>query len=692
NQLVGNIAIGSFADGADSPCDEFALAFSRDESVNVFTTCQSPGSPNVFDVSKGGVAPPVPPTAVTLVGGQVRAGGGGVHTGDVNGDGHLDFIVDALDTSAPVDAGTNGAFVTLVAYGLGNGHFSSTSNLSAADDQAKPLTLPIPGFTGPVLAIGQMTAPNDTVFDFVTADQIVLQFGGNAEAGTSGGLFLTPTDQPLTNAVIIDIDQDKSPDVVAGSAGRVDIYRGTTFPILTHALFAVDGSPDQFSFGDFDGDRAIDLAFRASHGKDATGNITADLDVMWGKLLSVPEDPAVVARFGNMLTVGAALISGGLGNNDAVGDIGVVVKTPGETTADDSYTVSVLAGSTSRQLQAPFFIQKTEHDGPALPGQSEPTDQRHSGLPLAFAIGQLTANDRHADLVSAAALQVHPNKSDPTLEMRLVIGPSKGLAALDDASLLYTDVFNTFNAFSAQTVLPKGVARLLPVADWSRISLTTVDLDGPSPTGTDEIIGLSPALLTAGAFFTAKQVGTEWQISPLTSVGARPATRAAVAQVATADVNGDGSDDVLVLSDTGDSTKLVAFMNDKSGQLPSTSIAISLPSYASGATERPFHIVAIAAIDADSEPGKEIAMITDSDDHTGAGGLFLAKLAKGGSFTVTGPFCNGDALGTCVNNPHTRIPSGQAITSADVDGDGVQDLVIESNLTLQVYKGIAVDP
>jgi hypothetical protein len=703
SKLVGNVAIANFYDGASSPCSELAFAFgtaSFQDRVVVVTTCSSPTDLNIIQDDGGTAIPPLP--VFLPAGAIVRPNGFGPTSADVNGDGHIDLLIDTLFTFTD-GSGTHTIEASFVAYSVGDGTFSSSPTLSPADNTFS-------FFSGAaVLAVGQLTKATDVFPDTVLTTGIVLEFPAgppDADGGvTPGPPFVIAAPQEWIDARVADINDDGFADVVAGSSGRVDIYvaSGNALEVMTGVHYAVDGAASQFAIGDFDGDRVPDIAFRADHGDG-----TSDLDVMWGHLLSVPDDPLVVGRFGNIRTIGTGVIASVLGGNDSVGDLGVVVEGPPDAGSDAGpFSVSVLAGATNRQLQAPFIIQEP------IPGTANGSDV---GFPAAFSVGQLTAGDRHLDLASGALVfrtldagaadGSVPDGSVPQVaDVQLAVTQSTGAAQLsaDPSQLKFSDKIDSFAASTSCQGAGCNPAR----ADWTQLSLVSVDLDGTEDAGVgngvDEIVGVAPALLSTdvahptknlsadGVIFWARFDGKDWKIQSVAPLGSLPGNAATgfsagFAAISAADVNGDGANDVLALVDGSKSTTLLAYINQKNGQLPSKATAISLPAYSTD-PGAPFHIVSIAAVDADSDPGKEIAMLTDQ------GGLFLAKSnAAGDSFTVTGPLCDGAALEACANNSHLRIPSGQAIAAIDVDGDGIQDLLLESNLTLHVYKGLAVDP
>src|SRR6202000_1785647 len=107
--------------------------------------------------------------------------------------------------------------------------------------------------------------------------------------------------------------------------------------------------------------------------------------------------------------------------------------------------------------------------------------------------------------------------------------------------------------------------------------LTTADLDGAPKTdgtipgnGVDEIIGVAPAVQTGdlvhhdkaatGQLVVARFDGSDWR-AQATGLGGGPTAGAPIASISAADVNGDGSTDVLVLKSDTRQTSMLAYIN-----------------------------------------------------------------------------------------------------------------------------------
>ncbi|HEX7667182.1 MAG TPA: VCBS repeat-containing protein, partial [Polyangiaceae bacterium] len=329
--LAGDPYVGQLDEAASSPCQEIVLAFGEDTSVSLSFTCRDAKTVNTFQTDSlktGDFSELKPPTTITLGGGaKVRPNGVGVIGGDVNGDGHVDLVIDAEA------AGSGNPQTTLVAYGVGDGTFSSSPSLTPVDDVALPLALPFATTDGPVLAVGQLTAKTDSLPDFVFPDKIVLAALDGTGSADAGGTVVVPppsffADQPWNEATIADVDGDGSLDVVAGGLNRVDVYKGTGTALATHVPFVVEGDVGDFSVSDFDGDHVLDIAFRATHPQvNQTTTATSDLDVMWGNLFGVPNEPRFIGQFSKIIGSQHGLTTGDIGNNDAISDLGVVTQT-----------------------------------------------------------------------------------------------------------------------------------------------------------------------------------------------------------------------------------------------------------------------------------------------------------------------------------------------------------------------------
>ena len=153
------------------------------------------------------------------------------------------------------------------------------------------------------------------------------------------------------------VSANGSLDVVAGGLNRVDVYKGTGTALATHVPFVVEGDVGDFSVSDFDGDHVLDIAFRATHPQvNQTTTATSDLDVMWGNLFGVPNEPRFIGQFSKIIGSQHGLTTGDIGNNDAISDLGVVTQTQISFPPADpafAYDVSVLAGSPTRHRPWP---------------------------------------------------------------------------------------------------------------------------------------------------------------------------------------------------------------------------------------------------------------------------------------------------------------------------------------------------
>ncbi|MGH7283429.1 MAG: FG-GAP repeat domain-containing protein, partial [Polyangiaceae bacterium] len=547
-QIVGSPVVANFDTRPQSPCDEFVLAFGGDTEVDMYRTCNSPSELNVIPSTE--ILNPTPP-GYTLpqkialpFGVTVRnpPDGIGVHAADINGDGKLDLFIDAQIGSVPT---------TVFTYGVGDGTFSSSPELTTVDNAAAA----VPGLDalaaaeggGPLLAVAQFTLDADGVPDFVFPKALVLNAGNPADP--DGGTVALPTlaDIPWTEASFTDVDGDGFLDLLAGAENRVDLFRGSATALFTHVPYVVDGTAGSFELGDFDGDLALDIAFRASH---ADGS--SDMNVMWGHRDGFPDNPFFIGRFPHIVSTTHGVVASNTGNDDAIMDLGILTETdppsPNPSNIQTSFDISVLAGSPTRQLQSAYFLQDLQGS----------TGQGLAGFPLAYAVGQFTRGDHHPDLAIASAVEHDTTSATLHLDMKVAVAQGTGAGLLVNPPLFTEPGFDTFTGF-APGMDSSGTAFEVPFADWTRLSLAAVDFDGPGGDGIDEIVGIAPALTKAGSFFWAKLDGDAWKVEDVTPRGAVSAAnenRQSIAQVIAADVNGDGADDVLLLSDTVPSSSL----------------------------------------------------------------------------------------------------------------------------------------
>jgi hypothetical protein len=635
-----------------SPCDDFAFAFKGDPGVYVISPCTSTG-----------IAMPMgkPTPAITFDPGIVVSegmeNGGSLRVGDIDGDGHLDILVET--TKASGDPGLH----TLVAYGLGDGTFNSTPPTinTVADNKA---LAPDPIVTDVLpLAVGQLTA--DKFVDVVrAADNSQHSFIElHTVMDPTAKVSITAASR-FNEAAILDFNADGFADVVASGPTGIDVFAGRGSALFVHQSYPTSRGANRLAFSDFDGDATLDVAFRLS---TALPNSTDpdEVSVLFGRRLFVPEGPPVAVGLLDQITQLVAAPFGALGNGlggDAVGDLAVLAKSSlgnATSTKNDGGTtteqfVSLLTGSTTRVMQSPL-------------GLGSPR-MGNSATARAVGIGRFGPGGHAA--MAAVGTTIDPKTGNVAASLWLI--PVTGDVDVD---------LTTVTSTSFLTDQSDAAKMALPTFDWSRARVGAVDLNPPaSGTGTDEaIITLPPLgeLENLGTLYVASSEG-EGVFSIAQTIPIPNQDANLPLDLVTADFNGDGKVDVAVLrsivgamdNSAAPATKAYVFWNDKNGKLDTTPTEVALPNNGP--------IFGIAAANMDSDPVTELVLLTGN-------GVHVAKSqALGTLFDVSGPVTYTDA--THASHP---IPGGARIAGGDVTGDGVDDLVIQSAGKLELFPGIS---
>jgi hypothetical protein len=615
-----------FDESPGSPCDEILVAFKGAHDVNVVPPCIGDlANVSLPTVGSHRTLPPVRlPADVTVA---------NVFPIDLNFDKHLDLFI----------LGDEGR--VFLAFGLGDGTF--TSALEDRDAAA----------IGQPLAVGYIS--DDELLDFVLPNGIVIVTppprgpdGGPGDAGVALRVLPAPTGVNWTEAHVGDYNGNGKPDVVCASTRRIDFYNGAGGGLLNPATYSTDGTPSLLSFGDFDGDLAMDIAFRERF--EAGG---ADgLSVMFGKAGSFPSAPVSEGRIGTI----SVISSGPLSNdnpallNPGFADIGVLAK----STDGKSQFVSILIGSADRLLQSPFVLTRLKPFGirqtPFASGA------------FSFAVGQFTNDpalgDPHPDLavLGLESETIDRNARQQTAEVHLWLLPVSGDAQIVEGSVTAGATVEILNIDT--------VAHTQSGFDWTgeQGSLVALDLDATPTGGIDEVVAVVPPPAESrkpGGMYVFRVEKGAFTVASRANIGA-DAPYLAPWAARRADVNGDGAPDFYAVFRDTAGMNVRVFFNMKNGQLDPTPVTVPLPP---GAT-----LFGATAINADADVQQEIALLTDK-------GVLLADPSPDGrSFTLA---------------PSAVLPnSGLAIAAGDVNGDGVEDLAIVGNGVLQVFKGVPVLP
>jgi hypothetical protein len=200
-------------------------------------------------------------------------------TGDMDGDGQVDVIVNVTDAGAArtplivnAKTGVLSEFRPTFVDAAGNSH-----------PQGDP---------SPILATGDWNG--DGVTDFVTADDLVASAKGAAKV-TYYAIAHNRGDG-WTQALLADFNGDGAVDIAASSESRtdVDFFIGSKTSYFSEGTLSTGGVVTRLSRGDFDGDGLLDLGIAARPSSESHG---ADIFLAYGKRDGLPNAPSRVASF-----------------------------------------------------------------------------------------------------------------------------------------------------------------------------------------------------------------------------------------------------------------------------------------------------------------------------------------------------------------------------------------------------------
>jgi hypothetical protein len=504
----------------------------------------------------------------------------GAHTADADGDGDSDLVVSVKGLTSKI-AGV------VVVRGDGAGHFADPYLDTRFKLLASQSTV-VDGFPGLLQAwpIAAGDLDGDDIADYVSPNGIFL-----ARPDAMEQVAWRDTLYPWTAARVTDIDGDDDSDVVAISAGqpRVDVLRsengGSTF--VRRAPYVTKLGVSGLRAGSLQGLAATDIVLveRAPAGSPADDA----LSVMFGQPLDWPTEPVRQAGFHAIehMELGDFRYPGWPVPN---GFDDVVLST---RTTDGELAVGVLFANGTQALSSPYFAEsanaRAEH---ALSGRFGNGENEYDDLLL---FGSL-AGPRAWWVPGAEDAAFAPT---PT-------GQELG-SGFDDPSLYF---------------------------DCVRFSVGDVEGDGR-----DEAVGLWGEAVCAGA------VPTRLALGHVSSSGrlrfeAQPFTLAdgpSGARIALADVDGDGSDDLVVAR----SGRVEIAPGGPSGLGPAALWA-ALP-----LGEQVLDVVAVARSPSATGPGR-FAVLTDSS---------VLVLSTEGT-------------------AQHAMTDARAMRSADVDGDGLGDILV----------------
>ena len=435
SEIDGRIGIGRIAEGAGLPCEQFLFAQGGAGVVHVFSPCQHSSGGGYtwnFDLNTHVIEHPLPPIALP---GGVSMTDQGVLLADVNADGRLDAVV----------LGDN--FELFVAYGLGDGTFHSSPFLPLPPEIGDSRFSPFPLLnTGGALPYAIADFNEDGSPDGVGRSGISLSRPG------APGLFdqvVTATEE-WTLATVADFNGNGILDVAAitASTRQVLFFNGAGGGRFNRFEVPLQGRPNKFAVGDFDGDLLQDIALSEQGPSSDGANRNDNLTILFGEPFGAPAVPVRVGKLSQIDQIAAGNLRE---PTDGISDL-VVLSTSSDGSGELTRSVATFVGASNRQLQSPFNF--TEQPRLVVLGQFD-DDPSHNDLAV------LTSSD-----FGLFEPQVGGPSMPAPAEPRMFLLPSTGEAEIAAAAKTESDPLPTgFVAAAAQSA--------------------AVDLDGD---GIDEVV------------------------------------------------------------------------------------------------------------------------------------------------------------------------------------------------------------
>ena len=633
DDLVGLTAADFDADPVNSPCPEVAYAGAGQSDALLLSPCEVSGSDIGWNYT--GVAAQ---RRVSLpVGNNIF---GFPEGGPQPRDAAQALFAAHLNGDANLDLVMVSAASSLpstaglhVAYGQGDGSFHSSPSPPpfVGDDQATVLKLDYDTtLCAQPLGIPLVFADFDgDGWSDVVGQNLILR----RTFYTDHDYQVVGCGGPWRRAVVADFDGNSTLDVVAARSNdnALDFFAGAGDGTFSRSVIASKEPGTELTSGDFDGDQLTDFMYvqLASRPTEAERAEGA-----------VQGPDRIFVSFGRPFATPELPVE--IGEISGVKQVLVGRHEGGDSTSDIliltvdpffGFGLSVVPGDGDRELRAPFLFPVTKDDDPVVTSMDW------------VAIGRFGADPAERGLVAVT-------RDDPAMggSYRFWRVHSVGEAQLS----------------ATRASESEGETSLDCAGCW----LAVVDLDGDD---IDEVVSfqtdkISTYAVVDGEIRFAAAIPTEHRfVDPLTqSHLRRPVVR---------DLDGDGLAEVLLRNADGD---VLLFWNDGSGSLSTDPTGLTV---VASATNKGAVTLDFALLQADTDPEPELAVLNQSD---GVKLLQIDVAARSVQELANAP------LLTTLDS--VQKLGGELIVGGDLDGDGIDDLVIAGFDGYTVLRGMAVRP